>query len=220
MHLQAARGWQQRAVKSSTRDSCLCWRWRCLSLSALCGCINPTLWLIRAPHLNGLQGCTVRCWCRNNALVHGGLQCTTLPPAGVVDAAATTCTPSAIKQHQRPVAACHKMSHCLIPSMSDSCANNAHICPLPHGAGAKHSSVPGHEARRFCNACWCCVVFVPKAVHLLMACWAESLLVAARSTSPGLPWGMLLLKLRVVLLVLTTLPDASDIASESCEPCI
>lgn len=93
-----------------------------------------------------------------------------------------------------------------------------HIAVMAHDAGAKHSSVPGHKPRRSCNASWCCVVSAPAAVHLLMACWAESLLVAARSTSPGLPWGMLLLKLQVVLLVLMTLPDASDIASESCEP--
>lgn len=53
--------------------------------------------------------------------------------------------------------------------------------------------------------------------HLLMACWALSLLVAARRMSPGLLAGTLLPKLRVVLLVLTTLPEASETASDSRE---
>lgn len=50
-----------------------------------------------------------------------------------------------------------------------------------------------------------------------MACCALSLDVAARRMSPGLPAGRPLLKLRCVLVVLVTLPEASDMASESCE---
>lgn len=51
--------------------------------------------------------------------------------------------------------------------------------------------------------------------HSLIACCALSLLVAARKMSPGLAAGMLLL--RVEVLVLAMLPDASDMASESCD---
>jgi hypothetical protein len=51
-----------------------------------------------------------------------------------------------------------------------------------------------------------------------MACCALSLLVAARRMSPGLVAGIPLLKLRVLVLALHTLPDASDMASDvSCE---
>lgn len=52
-------------------------------------------------------------------------------------------------------------------------------------------------------------------VHSLMACCALSLLVAARRMSPGLAAGAPLLKLRVLVLALHTLPDASDTASDA-----
>lgn len=51
-----------------------------------------------------------------------------------------------------------------------------------------------------------------------MACCALSLLVAARRMSPGLAAGTPPLKLRVLVLALHTLPEASDMASDvSCE---
>lgn len=58
-------------------------------------------------------------------------------------------------------------------------------------------------------------VAASKPRHSLIACCALSLLVAARKISPGLAAGMLLL--RVEVLVLAMLPDASDMASESCD---